>query len=115
MILLGEAKELRENVIKKLMTSMKCDSCGRHYDEYDVDVIGHRQDMWFLRVFCPECNTHCLVAAVVREGKASEQPQRGYEITSGEHREAVSADDVLSMHLFLKNFEGDFSHLFGRE
>lgn len=106
---------MRENVIKKLMASMKCDSCGRHYDEYDVDVIGHRQDMWFLRVFCPECNTHCLVAAVVREGKASEEPARGDEITSAGYREPVNADDVLSMHLFLKDFNGDFSHLFEQE
>ncbi len=58
---------MEEKLIKKLMSSMKCEECGQNYESYNVDVLGHREDMWFLRVHCPACHTQCLVAAVVKE------------------------------------------------
>ena len=64
---------MEEKLIKKLMTSIKCESCGQNYESYNVDVLGHREDMWFLRVLCSKCQTQCLVAAVVKEGKAPEE------------------------------------------
>lgn len=105
---------MKENVIKKLMTSMKCDACGQHYEMYDVDIIGHREDMWFLKVRCSVCQTQNLVAAVVREGKMPETPSSGAERTDRHDREALTADDVLSMRLFLADFDGNFSELFNQ-
>ena len=64
---------MEDRLIKKLMTSIKCESCGQNYEPYDVDVLGHREDMWFLRVLCSKCQTQCLVAAVVKEGKVPEE------------------------------------------
>ena len=103
---------MKENVIKKLMTSMKCDSCGQHYEMYDVDIIGHREDMWFLRVHCSVCHTQNLVAAVVRESKVPETSSNGGERTDRHDGDALTADDVLSMRLFLADFDGNFSVLF---
>ncbi len=103
---------MKDNVIKKLMTSMKCDSCGQHYEMYDVDIIGHREDMWFLRVHCSVCQTQCLVAAVLRESKVPETSGSGGERTDRHDGEALTADDVLSMRLFLADFDGNFGELF---
>ncbi len=106
---------MKENVIKKLMTSMRCDACGQHYEMYDVDVIGHREDMWFLRVHCSGCQTQSLVAAVVRESKVSEASGSGGERTDGHDGEALTADDVLGMRLFLADFNGNFNELFHQQ
>ena len=107
---------MEERLIKKLMTSIKCDSCGQHYEVYDVDILGHREDMWFMRVQCSICHTQCLVAAVVREGKG---PAVITDLTEGELKaredDAIEAEDVLDMHRFLEGFDGDFLGLFGRE
>lgn len=105
---------MKENVIKKLMTSIKCDACGQHYEMYDVDIIGHREDMWFLRVHCSVCQTQNLVAAVVKESKIPETSLNGSERTDGYHSETFTADDVLGMHLFLADFDGNFSELFNQ-
>ncbi len=105
---------MKENVIKRLMTSIKCDACGQHYEMYDVDIIGHREDMWFLKVRCSVCQTQNLVAAVIREGKMPETSLSGGERTDGYHSEALTADDVLSMRLFLADFDGNFSQLFNQ-
>ncbi|MFQ6122033.1 MAG: hypothetical protein ACE5LA_03115 [Dehalococcoidales bacterium] len=106
---------MEERLIKKLMTSMKCDSCGRHYEAYNVDVLGHREDLWFLRVFCPACNTQCLVAAVVKEDRIVEAVTDLTKAELDKFKDSViEVDDVLNMHNFLKNFNGDFSRLFSQ-
>ncbi|MFQ5996872.1 MAG: hypothetical protein ACE5KP_04530 [Dehalococcoidales bacterium] len=107
---------MEERLIKKLMASMKCESCGQNYEVYNIDIIGHREDMWFLRVLCSVCHTQCLVAAVVKEG---EKPGTVTDLTETELNESkdklIEAEDVLVMHHFLKDFDGDFSRLFGPE
>ena len=111
------AELMEERLIKRLMTSMKCDSCGQHYEVYDVDVIGHREDLWFLRVLCSACHSQCLVAAVVREGRVSEAVVT--DLTGAEldkfRGNVIEADDVLNMYNFLKDFGGDFAQLFGQK
>ena len=107
---------VKERLIKKLMASMKCEECGQNYESGNIDVIGHREDMWFMRVQCTACHTQCLVAAVVKEGKVPEGTNgfTGAEIE--EYRgKTIEIDDVLDMHNFLTDFKGDFSRLFGQE
>ena len=107
---------MEERLIKKLMTSIKCESCGQNYEPYDVDVIGHREDMWFLRVLCSKCQTQCLVAAVVKEGKVPEEVNELTGAGAEDFRyEKIEIDDVLDMRNFLMDFDGDFSRLFGQE
>jgi len=107
---------MEERLIKRLMTSMKCDCCGQHYEVYNIDVLGHREDLWFLRALCSACHTQCLVAAVIREGRMSEAVT---DLTEAELDKfgdnVIEADDVLNMYDFLNDFDGDFSQLFGQK
>jgi len=107
---------MEERLIKKLMTSMKCESCGQHYEVYDIDVLGHREDLWFLRVICSVCHTQCLVAAIVKEeGKPEVVADLAEAKLDESGGKVIEVDDVLNMHHFLKDFDGDFSRLFSRE
>ena len=105
---------MEEKLIKKFMTSIKCSVCQQHYEIDNVKVLGHQDDLWFLSVFCPTCQTQCLVAAVVKEGKA---PKAITDLTKAEldkfrKMDKITADDMLDMHAFLEDFDGDFSQLF---
>jgi len=105
---------MEERLIKKLMASMKCESCGQHYEVYNIDVLGHREELWFLRVHCSACHTQCLVAAIVKESKISEVVTDLSEIELDEFKDnVIEIDDVLNMHNFLKDFDGNFSRLLG--
>lgn len=108
---------MEERLIKKLMASMKCGSCGQHYEVYNIDVLGHREGLWFLRVFCSACHTQCLVAAVIKEGRMPEVVTDLTETELDKFRDVgmIKVNDVLNMHHFLKDFNGDFSRLFGQE
>ena len=109
-----EAGLMKERLIKRLMASMKCESCGQHYEVYNIDVLGHREDLWFLRVHCSACHTQCLVAAIVKESRMSEVVTDLSEIELDEFKDnVIEIDDVLNMHNFLKDFDGNFSRLLG--
>ena len=108
---------MRENLIKKLISSIKCGSCGQHYEEDHIDIIEHSDELWFLRVFCPSCHVKSLVAAIIREDKKPEviTDLTGEELSSFKDMEAIGADEVLDMHNFLKDFKGNFPRLFRRK
>lgn len=81
----------------------------------NVNVLGHRHDIWFLSVFCPSCQSQGLVAAVVREEREEEPVAELMEVTKkGRDKRPVEMDEVLDMHNFLKSFDGDFACLFSR-
>ena len=105
-----------EKFIKKLLSNMKCGVCGRHYQPSQINILGHREDLWFLSVFCTACTSQALVAAVIKEGKLTEvvTDLTEAELARFSADSSIEADDVLDMHNFLKDFEGDFSALFSR-
>ena len=103
-----------EQLIRRLIATIKCSVCGQHYEGEDVKILGHRDDLWFLSVSCASCQTQGLVAVVIKEGK---RPYVVTDLTEKDktkfrHMEAVAADDVLDVHDFLKGFDGDFGQLF---
>jgi len=108
---------MEEGIIKKLMTSIKCGVCGQDYEVDNISVLGHREDLWFLRASCSVCRTQCLVAAVVKESAAPEVITS--DLTEAELRKfksvgRLTTDEMLDMYNFLKGFDGDFSRLFSQ-
>ncbi|MFQ5925237.1 MAG: hypothetical protein ACE5IE_04505 [Dehalococcoidia bacterium] len=106
-----------EQFIKRLITTIKCGVCGHHYEGSNVRILGHHDDLWFLSVFCPACRSQGLMAAVLKEGRL---PELVTDLTEEEYARfcslvAVGADDVLDVHNFLRDFDGDFSRLFSEE
>ncbi len=104
-----------ERLVRKLLSGMKCGVCGGHYESSNIRILGHRDDLWFLSVFCPKCKSQGLVAAVVKESKVSEALT---ELTADEVSQLaapVDSDDVIEMYSFMKEFDGNFLSLFGGE
>jgi len=106
-----------EKLIKKLMATMKCGVCGQRYEGNNIRILGHRDDLWFLSVYCSACRSQGLVAAVIKEGESFEVVT---DLTAEEYAkfsevDVVDADDVLDIHHFLEEFDGDFLHIFSKE
>ena len=107
---------MEEKLIKKLIASITCGSCGQHYHEDSIQIIERSEDLWFLQVHCPNCDVKCLVAAIVRDDPAG-GPEIITDLTETELEkfygaEEVHTGDVLAMHEFLKEFDGDFPRIF---
>jgi len=106
-----------ERFVKRLLASMKCCMCNKHYEPGHINVLGHRDNVWFLSVYCSSCQSQGLVAVVIRQGKAPEviTDLSETELARFSRNGRIAADDILEMHNFLKNFDGDFSHLFSKK
>lgn len=96
------------------MTSAKCSSCGQRYEADNIEVIGHQGDLWFMSVFCMACRAHYLIVAIVGEETAEETVTdlSVAELEKFQNADGLKIDEVLDMHSFLKEFDGDFSQLF---
>ena len=105
---------MEEGLIKRLMASIKCGVCGQRYEEDNIKVLSNQESLWFLTSFCSACHTRCLVAALVKEDKASKiiTDLTEAELEKFRNVSNLTADDVLDMHSFLKNFDGDFAQFF---
>lgn len=106
-----------DSFIKGVLASIKCGVCGQYYEAASVDILGHHEDLWFLRTVCPACHTQCLMAAVVEEGRV---PEVITDLTEAELEKfrnvsGPTADEMLDMYNFLKDFNGDFSRLFSQK
>ncbi|MDD5126665.1 MAG: hypothetical protein PHR43_00970 [Dehalococcoidales bacterium] len=105
---------MEERVLRKLICSIKCSSCGQPYEAQNVEVLGCSDEMWFVQALCSSCHTQSLVVAMVRKERQSapltdlNKSEMGKFMVSG----AVSSDDLLQMHEYLKAFDGDFTGLF---
>lgn len=113
-----EQEPISPLLIKYLITSLQCANCGQHYSLNDVHILGHRNDVWLSRVTCSHCNTQGFILLAVREKDAS--PEIIADVTAEEwaafqERAPVSADDVLDVHNFLEQFDGDFISLWSKE
>lgn len=104
--------KLLKEVIKHIKRHGKCPECERKYTDTMIDVIGTTGDNAFFYLMCPDCSANLILqTAVVHKDEDSD-----YEITEEstftpeEFSEKISSNDILDMHNFLKNFDGDLSN-----
>ena len=111
-----------EDEIKDLMTGVACAGCGTTYHRSGVEVLGHRSDLWFLRVRCEGCDSSGLVAAILKPTGSSStavemSPPTPREVSQRLDRAPapgpISTTEVARMRDFLDTFDGDFKTLFG--
>jgi hypothetical protein len=116
-----------DRVIRFLVDHARCTSCGGRFALEHVHVL-HEEDLrvWDLGAVCHECHTLTLVRAIVRPEPTDGNPTpidagaQLDELTLAERDRfaelgPVRDDDVLDMTAFLREFDGDFRGLFGRE
>ena len=103
-----------ENFVKYLMSAMSCSVCGAPYDGANVQVLGRYDDLWFLNVYCPVCCSEGAVTAILEKGQVAKliSDFAADDCTGMNEIEAIELDDVLGLHDFLAEFDGDFMNLF---
>ncbi len=115
-----------DKLIKRIVLNRmeRCSVCHHGFEPEDIHVLSRKADMWMMVVECTECHARNFVAAVLGDGDPSEAQlalrrlSEGYaeaeadEPAAGERGAPVSVDDVVDMHEFLRDFDGDFQRLF---
>ncbi len=101
--------------VRQLIANVKCAICSREYSEDDVAIMGQQDDVWMLMVSCQHCGTQGIILAMVKEDE--EQVEVVTDLTAEELERmegmpAIDIDDVLDVHRFLRDFDGDSQDLF---
>jgi len=105
-----------EERIKRLMNTVRCGHCGQPYQSHNVRVLGHTNGLWYVNAYCVSCQSQFVIAATLTGEKVSlTSDLTEIENIRFANQVTPTADDILDMHGFLKQFNGNFGSLFGRE
>jgi hypothetical protein len=90
-----------------------CPVCGRSLKGCDVQVLSHEEERFHLQVTCAQCQVTFIVVLAIAGGAVEEIekaiPEPAVEIIAT--AEPISVDEILDLHLYLKNFQGTFKEL----
>jgi hypothetical protein len=102
-------------LLKQIVARVPCSVCSQPFDLDDIHVLGQRGDVWMLAVHCTNCDTRGLVFAqmeveelITYESELEPDEQEWFESLP-----PIGVDDVLDVHRFLRDFEGDVYDLLG--
>ena len=90
-----------------------CPVCGRGLKGCDVKVLSHEEERFHLQVTCVQCQVTFIVVLAIAGGAVEEIESVETEAFEGPVavREPISVDEILDLHLYLKNFQGTLSEL----
>jgi hypothetical protein len=106
-------EEEKRRLVVQLVTRLRCVECGRLYDPEDFVLVHRWQDMWVLSTRCRHCDELCHVVVYMQLGI---EPEPIIDLTPEEVEVSdtwppITADDLLDVHAFLQEFDGDFEML----
>lgn len=86
--------------VHRLVTTVRCPSCGHAFHTGDVSVISRKPDEWLLDVVCHTCASHGLVLAEIEATEPVDQP--------------IDRFEMEEWRRFLREFHGDMHDLLGK-
>src|SRR6202049_1008881 len=90
-----------------------CPVCGRSLKGCDVQVLSHEEERFHLQVTCVQCQVTFIVVLAIAGGAVEEVESVESEVFEepAAAREPISVDEILDLHLYLKNYQGTLSEL----
>ena len=95
-------------VLKQLKQDLKCPQCEAEYNERKIEILSTTHESGLFMAKCKECNESMMINVYIerKHRRISARHKNLWKIGAG-----ISADEVLDMHNFLSNFNGDFNSL----
>jgi hypothetical protein len=90
-----------------------CPVCGRSLKGCDVQVLSHEEERFHLQVTCAQCQVTFIVVVAIA-GSGVEEIETVEAEAIGEPvavLEPISVDEILDLHIMLKNFQGTLTEL----
>jgi len=103
----------QERLFKQLLSTHRCTNCRQRFDRDRFSVVAKHEKLWVVSARCSSCHVSQMFWVSLRNG-IQLAPE---EVTPAERERfealpGLTHDDVLDMHQFLTEFDGDFRGLF---
>src|SRR3989339_1769850 len=94
-------------VIKEVCGQSACSRCKKKYLESDINIVGTTKNEAVFMAHCP-CGTNAIVNVSVKRKQANITPhERQWDPINNK----ITLNEVLDMHNFLTNFDGDLQNV----
>ncbi len=103
-----------ERLLKQQVGSLRCRVCRRSFHQDQVRVAARHEHLWIVSVRCSLCRNQQVFWVALKD-LVKEELLGDVTLEEQERFAAmppVSGDDILDMHDFLSDFDGDFGTLF---
>ena len=88
-----------------------CPVCGRSLKGCDVQVLSHEEERFHLQVTCAQCQVTFVVVLAIAGGAIEDVGAADAAKEPVAEVEPSSVDEILDLHLFLKNYQGTLKEL----
>lgn len=99
-----------QQLIKNIQAEMRCPRCQSHYKKEDIVVLGCINNACLVHLDCGICGNSLLATIMINSQISKKIPGSKEQIPS---KEPLNSDDIINLHQFLKDFNGDFKKIFG--
>lgn len=107
-----------QELIKNIQAGMRCPHCHAAYKEENISVLGCVGNVCLVHLECGVCLKPVLATVMVEEKKTVKREtsfSKKPAFSKKNFAEKVNADDIIALHQFLENFDGNFARLFKDE
>lgn len=105
--------KLLKEVIKHLKKFFRCPSCDQEYNNSNINIVGASPDQAIFHLHCKKCQNNIVLSTLVQKNRKQRKIEHHtHDKSESKSGAAVSEDEVLDMHNFLKKFDGNFSKEF---
>lgn len=121
-----------QQIVKHLKKTLNCSQCNKPFLNEDIEVISSFEDQALFNANCFHCHNQLLVHVTMSEKtnnsknatiKKKDTLNNGKEhLTERDHnsirkktKNIISTNDVIDIHTFLNEFNGDFKKLFSNK
>lgn len=99
-----------KSIMAYLLGKVTCPHCKTAYKDNGLHVLDISAASCFVVGICPKCSNPSLIEVnILSDIKSVKEAQ--IKIKTRQHR-AITENEVLDIHNFLKGFNGDFKKLF---
>jgi hypothetical protein len=89
-----------------------CPVCGRSLKGCDIQVLSHEEERFHLQVTCAQCQvTFVVVLAIAGSGVEETEIAASPEVEVVAQAEPISVDEILDVHLYLRDYQGTLTDL----
>lgn len=105
-----------QELIKNIQAMMRCPSCGATYGDDHIHFLGQLDMAALIQLDCQSCGLPVMATIVVSD-KNQGMPKLLSDVSPEDFkdqgtRDPVETDQIVDVHQFLKDFDGNFEKLF---
>lgn len=100
----------QEHLLRQLIGMRRCKVCRREFDRQHMRLAARHEQLWIVSVRCRVCRNQEVFWITPKDFDVA-------SLVAAEHAHRaddppISGDDLLDMHKFLEDFDGNFKQLF---